>query len=282
MKLINPVMISIMLWPTGAAAQPASADDAILSAFFGLNDSRQIRLRTLPVCGGIRANGLRSRGGDGMPVIFSHEVDPETLDADDFAITTSAGITRNAECVTLRPADDPGELRTALVIGEYGSLEDPPVRVEITGEVLSLDGRINFQGASSSIIPLDAGPTLILAETVPEALWQLGEEDECPLNETVSIVRATWVGGITKPGGSEIDTEEMQLYRVTLQQADGSTTRVTPIAVGDLNDNDNNHDLCIGFAGDALSVSFPAGALTDPNEDLNPDTQISVRPGRAE
>lgn len=54
---------------------------------------------------------------------------------------------------------------------------------------------------------------------------------------------------------------------------------VKPIAVADLNDNDNNHDLCIGVDGEPVSVFFPARALTDPNDDLNPDTEVKVSAG---
>jgi hypothetical protein len=78
------------------------------------------------------------------------------------------------------------------------------------------------------------------------------------------------------PGGDEIGAAEVGLYRIYLRQADGTVVAVTPMAVGDLNDNDNNHELCLDVEGEPLSVSFPAGAVTDPNEDLNPDTEIDV------
>ena len=53
-----------------------------------------------------------------------------------------------------------------------------------------------------------------------------------------------------------------------------------PFALGNLNDNDNNHDLCLDVEGTPVSVSFPAGYVTDPNGDLNPDTgaEITVLP----
>jgi hypothetical protein len=68
----------------------------------------------------------------------------------------------------------------------------------------------------------------------------------------------------------------VERYRVTLRGPDGSVFEVAPMAVGDLEDNDNNHDLCLDVEGEPLSVSFPAGFLTDPNEDLNPNTEVSV------
>jgi len=71
------------------AVSPASAENpggqrAILFAFFGLDDSRRIQFRTAFACRGFK-------GSDGMPVIFSKEIDESTLDAEDFRITTASG-----------------------------------------------------------------------------------------------------------------------------------------------------------------------------------------------
>lgn len=87
-----------------------------------------------------------------------------------------------------------------------------------------------------------------------------------------------WVGGVTKPGGDEADDLERQQYKVTVQQADGTEVEVTPFALGDLQDGDNNHLLCLDVAGTPTGVSMPAGFLTDPRDDLNPDTSCVVTP----
>lgn len=271
-KKRSAMFAAIALVPTVALAQN---ETSLLSAFYGLNDSRQIAVRTALVCRGVS-------GRDGMPVIFSHEVDPDTLDPEDFQITRASGDNGQVGCVTLRPADDVGELRTALVVGEYGSSEDPPKSIEIVGDVMSLDGTRNFRGTTAPVIPLADGPTIILAEHVPPNYWSLGGDGDCPRPGLRGIVRAVWVGGITKPGGDEIDETEMALYRVSLRQPDGTVVEATPMAVGDLDDNDNNHELCLDVEGEPLSVFFPAGFLTDPNEDLNPDTEIAVVPARVE
>ena len=63
---------------------------------------------------------------------------------------------------------------------------------------------------------------------------------------------------------------------MTVESADGSTREVNPVALGDLHDGDNNHELCLDTAQRPLSVSFPAGILTDPNDDLNPPTSVEV------
>ena len=269
MKRIVALLIFLVSAPSSVPAQSTSGQGAILSAFFGLDNSRRIRIRTSITCRGVK-------GGDGMPVIFSHEIDSKTLAPEDFQVTTASGKVGRVGCVTLRPADEDGEKRTVLVIGEYGSKDDQPVKVEIIGDLMSIDGRVNFKGVRADVIPLEAGPTMILSEIVPRDKWRLGTKGNCPIEGVRNVVRVTWTGGITKPGGAEIDDRERRLYRVSLRKPDGKIAIVTPIAVADLNDNDNNHELCIGADGDPVSVFFPAGALTDPNGDLNPDTEVKV------
>ncbi len=257
---------------TDANGKPAQ----LLSAFFGL-DNGFPGISDQAICEG-------AGGKDGMPVIFSHEVDLSTMQAGDFKVTTASGQVGKLLCVTLAPADDAGELRTVLLVGEYGSKDDPPATVEVVGNLLSIDGSVNFKGASVKAIPLQDGPTMILAQTLPKERLALGKKatalpwgggSGCPVG-TRQVVNVTWVGGVTKPGGDEVDDVERQLYKVTVEQADGSQIQATPFALGDLGDGDNNHRLCLDVEGAPKSVSFPGGHMTDPNEDLNPDTSIDV------
>ncbi len=252
-------------------------DAELISAFFGLDDALPKRITDRVACEG-------AGGADGMPVIFSHEVDIATLEPGDFEITTQSGAINPVTCLTLDPASDPGELRTALLAGFYGSAEDEPVTVEIVGNVLSLDGTVNFKGASAEATPLEAGPTMVWAEIVPETQWELGGKatsfpwgggSRCPFG-TEQVVRVTWSGGITKPGGDPADDNERKLYKVTTVGADDKTAEITPFALADLKDGDNNHLLCLGTTDAVKSVFFPAGHVTDPREDLNPDTTISL------
>ncbi|MGC6498996.1 MAG: hypothetical protein ACON4C_02295 [Henriciella sp.] len=250
---------------------------ALVSAFFGLDNGLPNRNTDRVACDG-------AGGADGMPVIFSHEVDVETLDPGDFKIATESGAIGEVTCLTLAPADDPGELRTALLTGNYGSAEDQPMTVEIVGNILSLDGSINFKGASIAATRLEVGPTLVWAERVPETDWALGESattlpwgggDKCPVGSK-QVIRVTWDGGVTKPGGEPADFEEGQLYVIDVASEDGPKRTVTAVALADLKDGDNNHLLCLDTKDTVQSVSFPAGYLTDPREDLNPDTKISI------
>lgn len=268
---VSWIVLFALAAPEVAAKDVDAAPGRLLSAFFGLNDSPRLRLRVLPAC-------RRVAGGDGMPVIFSAEIDERTLSPGDFRIATKSGRIGRVDCVTLQPANEPGERRTVLAIGEFGSLADQPATVEIVGDLMSLDGKRNFKGARVEAIPLENGPTMILAENVSKEDWRLGGRGNCPRERIRNIVRVTWTGGVTKPGGGEIDEKEARLYRVAVRLVDGSVATVTPIAVGDLNDSDNNHELCLGVAGRPLRVWFPAGALTDPREDLNPATEVRVEP----
>jgi hypothetical protein len=219
-----------------------------------------------------------------MPVIFTDQVDIKTLEPGDFRVTTASGATGKVTCLTLAPADDPGELRTALLGGEYGSIDDQPVSVEIVGNVLSLDGTVNFKGARVAVTPLEDGPTIVWAEIVPESDWELGKPatrlpwgggSRCPVG-TKQVVRVTWGGGVTKPAGGSAGEAERALYTVTTRRADGVVTSGAPFALADLGDGDNNHLLCLDTTDTVSAVSFPAGHLTDPRKDLNPATSYSL------
>jgi len=171
------------------------------------------------------------------------------------------------------------------LVGDYGSAQThPPVTVEIVGNLHSIDNTVNFKGAVTEVTSLELGPTLILAETLPQMTWKLGRESDggvgsstgCPTEGVQQIVRVVWAGGVTTADNEEPGDLERNAYSVTVKNADGSATNVTPFALGDLADNDNNHELCLDTTDVPVSVSFSAGYLTDPNSDLNPATSIEV------
>ena len=258
---------------------PDGRQAELLSAFFGLDDGLP-RMSNKGICQG-------ASGKDGMPVIFSHEIDLSSMQAGDFRVVSASGANGEITCVTLAPADDAGEARTVLVVGQYGSIDDQPVSVEIIGNLLSKDGQVNFHGARTSVIALEEGPTISWAEIVPEDQWDLGKSatllpwgggSGCPLG-TRQVVRVTWAGGVTKPGGQEIDDNERTEYRVTMSVDGASEFELVPFAIGDLGDGDNNHELCLDRDGMPLIIEFPAGLVTDPREDLNPQTRAEVTVG---
>lgn len=260
--------------PGNVPRQVGTRRAELLSAFFGLDDS--LPLIANRICRG-------AGGRDGMPVVFSSEVDADTLQAGDVRVVLASGATATPVCLSFSPALDRGESRTALLIGALGDhADDPPVRVEIVGHVFSLDGALDFRGASVAVTPLAAGPSLVMAEVVPESRWDLGKEGErpagsgCPESRTVQVVRAVWSGGVTRPGGDEVDDTFAARYVVALRDASGTVVTASPFALGDLDDGDNNHELCLDVEGTPERVSFPAGLMTDPNEDLNPETSTEV------
>ena len=247
----------------------------LLSAFFGVDGG------LLPV--------LRfffcpfAAGKDGMPVIFSHELDVGSVQAGDFRVVSQAGSVGTVACTTFSPASDEGELRTVLLAGEFGSATDQPVSVEVVGNVLSMDGSVNFKGTQVSVVPLEDGPSIALAKAVPEAQWRVGAQatslpwgggSGCPVGTRLAV-RVTWEGGVTKPDGSDADDEVRRLYGVVFSEASDRRERV-PTALADLGDSDNNHLLCFDVEGDPREVRFPAGFLTDPRDDPNPDTTAPV------
>jgi hypothetical protein len=115
-----------------------------------------------------------------------------------------------------------------------------------------------------------------VAEGVPESEWaRQTRGTTCPA-DIQQVVRVTWAGGVRLPNRDEPSDAERRLYRVTVIRRDGSSDDIVPAALADLGDGDNNHLLCLDTADAAVSVSFPAGHLVDPNRDLNPDTHIAV------
>lgn len=247
----------------------------LISAFHGLDE--------LPRLSNVICRG--SEGNTGMPVIFATEIDIATMQAGDFQVTTRSGEIGTMHCVSVLPATDPGELRTVLLIGQLGPSDtDPPVSVEIVGHLHSIDGTLDFRGASVSVIPLEDGPSIARAEVVKDwtLVGTLGPRrvrgSLCPTEGIVQAVRVVWEGGVTLEDGTEPGEAERDLYAITVEAADGTRRVVKPAALANLGDGDNNHMLCMDTKDLPISVSFPEGILTDPNDDLNPATRVDVTP----
>jgi len=242
----------------------------VLNAFFGL-DNKLPLLAGWRVCSG-------AGGKDGMPLVLDHELDVKTMEAGDFSVVTRGGAKGSVHCVTVMPAADAGEIRTVLLVGEFGSAAgDPPAAVEVTGNLISKDGAVNFRGAKVGVTPLEAGPSIVLAEMVPldqvpvrEGNWGAGSG--CPA-DTRQIVRVVWSGGVRRKDGDEVGEFERRQYRVEMEVGKA----VTPFALGDLQDGDNNHLLCLDTREKVKRVTFPAGVLVDPNKDVNGATAAEIR-----
>lgn len=236
---------------------PATALDRapprLLNAFFGLDDALPPISRVL--C-------LTAPGRDGMPVTFSRRV--ISMDPSDFVVVTRSGVRKKPDCATLRPADGVSERHTVLLIGDLGGGPDPPIRVEVVGEVV-LEGGGRGRGLSVDVTPLEAGPTLVLA-----IAYQAGTvESDCP-SGTRQVVQVSWAGGV-QPGNGATQEDHRSMYRVATAAGE-----VIPTALGDINDNDNYVHLCLDTSASASAVNARAGILVDPRGDLNPSTSVTV------
>ena len=242
----------------------------MLSAFFGLDNKLPPRSRFI---------WKGAPGQDGMPIVFSHEIDPETLDASDFQITTQKGEILGIEYASYRPAVEEFELRTLLLIGEYGNHPDnEPAEVEIVGELKSRDGQ-NLKGQKITVTPLLDGPFISYAEyfTLDEdyPYVKKGGGCDCPKEETKVVVRVVWSGGVRSKEGEELGDAELEHFHVKLL-LEGDTIVVNPFQLADLSDNENNIDLCIKEAGIPISVKADGNIAIDPNDDLNAVTEVDI------
>ena len=242
----------------------------LLTAFFGLDNGLTQQARALY---------RNAPGQDGMPIVFSHEVDPETLDGVDFEVTTKNGEAFVVEAATLLPANEEFELRTALLIGEYGNHPDnPPISVNIVGDLMTRTGS-NYKGQTVAVIPLESGPVLSYAEyfTLDNdyPYVESGIGCDCPKEETTIVVKAVWSGGVRAVNGEELGPNEVNDFKVTMVNG-ADTTIVTPFQLADLSDNDNNTDLCLKELGTPIYLSVNANTAIDPNDDENSATEIAV------
>jgi hypothetical protein len=273
-------MVRRALWLTvlATAALPAArvaAQPPMRSAFFGIDNGLPVMAAVLCPLAPIL---------DGMPLVFTEEIDQRTLGAGDFTVQTRAGRRLQPLCATTAPANQESEDRTVLLIGELGSAgADPPVRAEVTGSLRAESGA-ELHGAGAAVTPLEAGPSLVFAEiahpepdgfTVPPGtlpiLPLLQTATRCPAG-TAQTVRATWDGGTSAPGGGELGDAQRRAYAVTL--ADG--TAATPFALADLGDHDNNDLLCLHETAPAVAVAMAAGTVQDPRGDRNAATAVTI------
>jgi len=242
----------------------------VLSAFFGLDNA-------LPKT----AIGIspKAPGKDGMPIVFSHELEPSSLDESDFKIKTSKGEIYKVDVVTLRPAVEAFELRTVLLIGDYGNAPDnEPVEVEIVGDLMARSGQ-NFKGQKVTVTPLRKGPFISYAEhfTIDEDTYpyvKRGNGCDCP-KRTTTVVRTVWAGGVRAMNGEELGDNELEQFKVILKRRN-KTIEVHPFQIADIDDSDNNIDLCIKEKGVPVSVSVNANTAIDPRDDANDFSQIKI------
>ena len=241
--------------------------DTIVSAFFGLDNA-------LP---GILCNqpGIPL---DGMPVNFKFPLDVSSLSETDFEVLDSFGNIHTPNCVSLAPANENGENRTVLLLGEFGTAEtNPPAEVRVVGDLFTTDtisGEsvcseiINLSGiTTTNVIPLADGPSLFFAQRID------GNLNEC--NSGTQTIQVAWNGGITPYISGDTESDLFQYY-VGYSESSGILTPHSPISISDINDNDNFHQLCFSTSDEIVKISMMANTVEDPNHDPNLYSEINV------
>ncbi|MAD50314.1 MAG: hypothetical protein CMC95_03300 [Flavobacteriales bacterium] len=245
----------------------AKSQDTLVSAFFGLDNG-------LP---SLLCNQLGSQL-DGMPVNFKFPLDALSLSETDFEVLDSLGNIHTPICAFLAPANENGENRTVLLLGEFGAaVTNPPVEVRVVGDLFTTDTLsgesacseiINLNGVTTTnIIPLDDGPSLFFAQRID------GNLNEC--NSGTQTIQVAWNGGITPYISGDNESDLFQYY-IGYSDSSGVLIPHVPISIADINDNDNFHQLCFSTSDEIVKVSMMTNTVEDPNQDPNLYSEIDI------
>lgn len=243
------------------------SQDTLVSAFFGLDNGLPSLL-----C------GTPGSQLDGMPVNFMFPIDVSTLSESDFEVVDNLGNIHIPMCAVLAPANENGENRTVLLLGEFGTaVTNPPVEVRVVGDLFTTDTLsgesacseiINLNGTTTTnIIPLADGPSLFFAQRID------GNLNEC--NSGTQTIQVAWNGGITPYISGDTESDLFQYY-IGYSESSGVLIPHTPISIADINDNDNFHQLCFSTSDEIVKISMMANTVEDPNQDSNLYSEIDV------
>ena len=260
-------MKNLLLAITILSFTSAKSQDTLVSAFFGLDS-------VLP---GILCNqpGILL---DGMPVNFKFPIDASSLSETDFEVLDSLGNIHTPVCVFLAPANENGENRTVLLLGEFGTaVTNPPVEVRVVGDLFTRDTLsgesacseiINLNGlTTTNVIPLADGPSLFFAQRID------GNLNEC--SSGTQTIQVAWNGGVTPYISGDTESDLFQYY-VGYSDSSGVLIPHVPISIADINDNDNFHQLCFSTSEEIIKISMMANTVEDPNQDPNLYSEIDV------
>ena len=245
----------------------AKSQDTLVSAFFGLDNALPGLLAGRP---GILI--------DGMPVNFRFPLDSSSLSVTDFEVVDSLGYIHIPMNAVLSPANENGENRTVLLLGEFGTaVTNPPVEVRVVGDLFTIDTLpeesayseiINLNGiTTTNIIPLADGPSLFFAQRID------GNLNEC--NSGTQTIQVAWDGGITPYISGDTESDLFQYY-IGYSDSSGALIPHIPISIADINDNDNFHQLCFSTSDEIVKISMMANTVEDPNHDPNLYSEIDV------
>lgn len=250
-RRLNGIAMVTFAAALGLASPVTHAGGNLLSASWGLDDA----LVAFPNC-------PESVNQDGMPVVLDAEIDNQSLDAWDFEVELESGVRRVPICATTLPAHEENEDRTVLLIGDLGSQDDPPRWVRVVDELRAEDGSV--LGGAIAVPDYEGGPSLVLAEMA------VVEGTECPA-DTASVVRLIFSGGVLSTDGNELQASELERFAV-----DTLAGIVEPVSFSDLNDFDNNLELCLDTDAAVRQVTVAENTVIDPNGDPNLVTSAPV------
>ena len=263
--MIREILLSVITILSFATS--AKSQDTLVSAFFGLDNG-------LP---SLLCNQLGSQI-DGMPVNFMFPINGSTLSETDFEVVDNLGNIHTPMCAILAPANENGENRTVLLLGEFGTaVTNPPVEVRVVGDLFTTDtlsgesacsAIINLNGiTTTNVIPLADGPSLFFAQRID------GNLNEC--NSGTQTIQVAWDGGITPYISGDTESDLFQYY-IGYSDSSGVLIPHIPISIADINDNDNFHQLCFSTSDEIVKISMMANTVEDPNQDSNLYSEIDV------
>lgn len=258
---------------TSAFGAPHTGAPKFLSAFWGLDEGMPQQ-----ICPA--ATQL-----DGMPVTFSWLLDSNSIEPSDFRILRSDGTETTPTCATLVPANEPNETQTILLIGDVGDSAAGiiPRNVRLVGKLVghapnAAQGKRFGHLRSPHVRSLDYGPYIVDAWILPPQMLA-NDANQCAVGST--FLRVVWSGGITDyPTANEVGDDVTAAYRVVYSVRGAQPVSIAPLAIGDLNDGDNMHDLCLPELpknAKLWSVGLPENLVQDPNGDPNRPQKFKLK-----
>ena len=198
---------------------------------------------------------------DQLLLVFSHKLDPVSLDPRAFAILRGDGRRVRPVAAVLAPADERDEHRSATLFGNFGTPDTPPVAVHIVGQLFTEDG-LELHGLDAEIFPPERPDRPVAAERLSP------DEGRCP--GAAQVLRVYFSDALR--GVAEAD-----LAGIELRLADGSQR--APIGFDDQGQrddqscgdsllpcpaDDNVLDLCVDSESPVVHLHLAEGLFLDP------------------
>ena len=190
----------------------------LLSAYLGAINVPSIAFFTVMQC-----NPNVDLNADGMPLTFDTPILESTIQPSDFIITQSDGSTTSPTCASLRPANGIDEGYTVLLAGDFATMENLPISVQIaSNSTLQSKFGVILAGLSIKTITygFETGPSVLLAFYLPTE----GQPQR---------IQVIFDGGITSSGGQLFTNLTGFVFY------DGDNKPYTPTRVDDDGDGDN-------------------------------------------